>query len=77
MSKCKHIQNIQEPLDGHFCAVDNQGKWVKNQRKIREIKLPCMADTLYYVLLFFFFFRKTNFTLDQQQVAFMGKYSPH
>ena len=46
MCKCEHKQNIQQPSDGHFRAVDNQRKWIKNQGKIREIELPCLTDTL-------------------------------
>lgn len=29
----EHLHNIQEPLDGYFPTVENQGKWVKNQEK--------------------------------------------
>ena len=43
----EHMQNMQEPLDGHFRAVENQGKWIKKQGKIREIDLSLLADTLF------------------------------
>lgn len=58
MSNYENMQNIQEPLDRHFRAVENQGKWVKNQGNIRKIDLSCLADTL---LELFFFEMNTEF----------------
>ena len=51
ISKYKHIQNIQDSLDGYFSAMENQEKWVKNQRKFKVIDIVCLLDTLFCTLI--------------------------